>query len=95
MLGSRFPKPDPLHKELEPLPNLLLAKDNMVLLMYDQQEKDPADPSKTYTYSRIEMVRLENGKIQEHWDVGDRRGNAQSWKIDWCSKTGRSDCPKP
>jgi predicted SnoaL-like aldol condensation-catalyzing enzyme len=95
MLGFRFPNPDPLHKELDPLPNLLLAKHNMVLLMYDQQEKDPSDPSRTYTYSRIEMVRLENGRIQEHWDVGDRRGNAQSWKIEWCSKAGRADCPKP
>lgn len=95
MLSSRFPKPEPLHKEIEPLPNLLIAKDNMVLLMYDQAEKDPKDPSKTYTYSRVEMVRVENGKIQEHWDVGDRRENAQSWKLDWCSKSGRKDCPTP
>ena len=95
MLCSRFPKPEPLHKEIDPLPNLLLAKDNMVLLMYDQAEKDPKDPSKTYTYSRVEMVRIENGKIQEHWDVGDRRENSQNWKLEWCGKSGRKDCPKP
>jgi len=95
MLKSRFPKPDEPHKEIDPLPNLLLAKNNMVLLMYDQEEKDPKDPSKTYKWSRVEMVRLQNGKIVEHWDVGDRRVNAQSWKIYWCTKAGRNDCPTP
>ena len=95
MLKSRFPNPDPLHKQIDPLPNLLLAKNNMVLLMYDQQEKDPRDASKSYTWSRFEMVRIANGRIVEHWDVGDRRVNAQSWKIDWCTKAGRKDCPTP
>ena len=93
MLSSRFPKPEPLHKELDPLPNLLLAKGNMVLFMYDEEEKSPG--GKTYPVDRFEMVRFKNGKIEEHWDVANRRVNAQTWKLDWCSKAGRNDCPTP
>ena len=95
MLSSRFPKVDPPHKQIDPLPNLLIAKDNMVLLMYDEEAKDPHDPAKTYTWSRFEMLRFQNGKIQEHWDVGDRRVNSQNWKVEWCAKAGRKDCPTP
>jgi len=91
MLNSRFPKADAPHKQIDPLPNLLIAKDDMVLLMYDQQEKEP----RPYTWSRFEMLRFQNGKIVEHWDVGDRRANSQNWKIDWCVKAGRKDCPTP
>jgi predicted SnoaL-like aldol condensation-catalyzing enzyme len=95
MLHSRFPNVDPPHKQIDPLPNLLIAKDNMVLIMYDSEDKDPRDPSKTYKWSRFEMLRFQNGKIQEHWDVGDRRVNSQNWKLEWCTKSGRKDCPAP
>ena len=93
LLLSRFPKPEPMHKDLDPIPNVILAKGNMVLLGYEADDKDPRDPSKTYRYLRVEMVRLQNGKIQEHWDVGDRRVGAQTWKIEWCMQQGRTDCP--
>jgi predicted SnoaL-like aldol condensation-catalyzing enzyme len=93
MLSSRFPKPEPLHKELDPVPNLLLAKGNMVLFMYDEETKAPNGA--TYQADRFEMVRFKDGKIVEHWDVADRRINAQTWKLDWCTKAGRADCPKP
>ena len=93
MLSSRFPKPEPLHKELDPLPNLLLAKGNMVLFMYDEEAKDAS--GKPYQADRFEMVRFKDGKIAEHWDVANRRVNAQAWKLEWCAKSGRKDCPTP
>lgn len=93
MLSSRFPKPEPLHREIDPLPNLLLAKGSMVLFMYDEETKDAG--GNTYQADRFEMVRLKDGKIVEHWDVANRRVNAQSWKLEWCSKSGRNDCPTP
>jgi predicted SnoaL-like aldol condensation-catalyzing enzyme len=77
------------------LPSLVIAKGDYVILMYDQATKDPNDTSKTYTYHRFEMVRLRDGKIDEHWDIADRRLNSQSWKLAWCSKSGRTDCPQP
>ena len=93
LLSSRFPQPEPLHKELDPLPNLLLAKGNMVLFMYDEEDKDPS--GRSYQVDRFEMVRFKDGRIAEHWDVANRRVNAQTWKLDWCTKAGRNDCPTP
>src|ERR1035438_1096799 len=40
MLNSRFPKADPPHKEIDPLPNLLIAKDNMVLLRSEEHTSE-------------------------------------------------------
>jgi predicted SnoaL-like aldol condensation-catalyzing enzyme len=94
MLKFRLPNKEPLHKELEPIPNMIIAKGDMVLLMYLATDKNPKDPSKTYEYGRFEMVRVAGGKIAEHWDVGDRRVGSQTWKIDWCEKEARNDCPK-
>jgi len=93
--NSRNPTPDPLHKEIMPLPDLLVAKDGMVLMMYDRQEKDPQDASKIVTTSRFEMVRIENGKVKEHWDTADRKSTTIAPVLDWCLKAGRTDCPKP
>jgi predicted SnoaL-like aldol condensation-catalyzing enzyme len=93
LLSGRFPKPEPLHKEIDPLPNLLIAKSNMVLFMYDEEAKDAN--GNAYQADRFEMVRLKDGRIVEHWDVANRRVNAQSWKLDWCTKAGRNDCPTP
>jgi predicted SnoaL-like aldol condensation-catalyzing enzyme len=93
--NSRNPTPDPLHKEITPLPDLLIAKDGMVVMMYDRQEKDPQDASKIITTSRFEMVRIENGKVKEHWDTADRKSTTIAPVLEWCLKAGRSDCPKP
>ena len=91
----RAPKPDPLRKELTSLPDLLIAKGDMILFMYNRETKDPQDPSKNYMRSRFEMVRMENGKVKEHWDVADRKSTTRSAVLDWCIKAGRNDCPKP
>jgi predicted SnoaL-like aldol condensation-catalyzing enzyme len=93
--NSRNPTPDPLHKEIMPLPDLLLAKSGMVLMMYNRQGKHPDDASKIITTSRFEMVRIENGKVKEHWDTADRKSTTIAPVLDWCLKAGRSDCPKP
>ena len=95
LLTSRAPNPEPFHTNVDPVPALLIAKGDFVLLMYDQPVKDPNDTTKTYEYHRFEMVRLRDGKIEEHWDIADRRLNSQNWKLAWCTKAGRTDCPKP
>jgi predicted SnoaL-like aldol condensation-catalyzing enzyme len=38
-------------------------------MMFDREAKDPADPSKTYKYNSFDMVRVDKGMIQEHWDA--------------------------
>jgi predicted SnoaL-like aldol condensation-catalyzing enzyme len=50
-------------KDLATPPDLLLAKNDMVLMMYDQHEKDAQDPDKIVITSRFKMVRIEGGKV--------------------------------
>lgn len=93
LLQSRIPEPKPLFKEQDQIPSLVLANDSFVLFMWDQQVKDSNGGE--YPANRFELMRFKNDKIAEHWDVANRRENAQGWKIEWCMKAGRSDCPTP
>ena len=36
---------------------------------------DPADPSKIYKWNWFDMVRVDNGMIQEHWDMATKPGS--------------------
>ncbi len=49
-------------------PSLTLINGPYSLMMWDRQAKDPDDPSKMYTWNHYDVVRVENGKIKEHWD---------------------------
>ena len=45
------------------------AKGNFVWLVFEHKFKDPKDPSQSvYDYS-FDLFRIQNGKIQEHWDA--------------------------
>ncbi|MEY4933482.1 MAG: hypothetical protein RLZZ403_1802 [Pseudomonadota bacterium] len=65
---SKFAKPEPIKAEWKDKPALILTSGNMVLMMFDRVSKDPADPTKTYKWNWFDMVRVDNGMIQEHWD---------------------------
>jgi len=93
LLQSRIPEPKPLFSEQDQIPSLVLANDNLVMFMWDQKVKDPNGSE--YPANRFELIRFKDGKIAEHWDVANRRENAQDWKIEWCIKAGRNDCPTP
>ena len=32
------------------------------------QEKEPKDPSKSYYWTSFDVMKMQNGKIAEHWD---------------------------
>ncbi len=49
-------------------PALTLIDGPYSLMMWDRMSKDPDDPSKMYTWNHYDVVRMENGKIKEHWD---------------------------
>jgi predicted SnoaL-like aldol condensation-catalyzing enzyme len=49
-------------------PALTLIDGPYSLMMWDRQAKDPDDPSKMYMWNHYDVVRVENGKIKEHWD---------------------------
>ena len=66
---SRIRKPEPLKAEWKTKPTLMFASGSYVFLIVKRAEKDPDDPSKTYPAYWFDMVRVDNGMIQEHWDA--------------------------
>ena len=62
-------------------PVVQFAKGDFVVLIWEREGKDPTDASKTYKYNTYDMLRIENGKVAEHWDYalkakGTPRGGA-------------------
>jgi predicted SnoaL-like aldol condensation-catalyzing enzyme len=59
---------DPPPTRLDPAPVVSGAKGDFVFLIFEQESPDPRDATKTYHHNSFEVLRLENGKVQEHWD---------------------------
>ena len=62
------PPLNPIPNGLSPAPVVEGAKGDFVWLVFEHEAKDPRDPSWTYRYNSVELLRIQNGKIQEHWD---------------------------
>ncbi len=71
MFGRR-PAINPIPAKLDPEPVVRGAKGDYVWLIWEREDKDPRNPANTYHYNTFDVVRLENGKIQEHWDSAQR-----------------------
>lgn len=85
---SKFAKPqNPIPTTLANPPVVKGAKGDYVWLVFEHQDKDPRDPSKTYHYNSFDVLRIQNGKVQEHWD------SAQKMPGSGAVRTGVS--PKP
>jgi predicted SnoaL-like aldol condensation-catalyzing enzyme len=74
---SRRPPVNPIPEKLDPPAPVAGAKGDFIWLIMEHQDKDPRDPSKTYYYNSFDVYRLnssgkEKGKIQEHWDTGQK-----------------------
>ncbi len=68
-----FGKPvNPIPTELKPEPVVRGAKGDFVWLVWEREAKDPRDPSKTYHFNTFDILRIQNGKVQEHWDSAKR-----------------------
>jgi predicted SnoaL-like aldol condensation-catalyzing enzyme len=66
---SRLGPPiNPIPATLASPPAVQFAKGDFVALVWEREGKDPVDPSKTYKYNTYDLLRLQNGKVQEHWD---------------------------
>jgi predicted SnoaL-like aldol condensation-catalyzing enzyme len=59
---------NPIPTALSPAPVVTAAKGDFVILIFEQESPDPRDPSKTYHHNSFEVIRIANGKVQEHWD---------------------------
>jgi len=66
--GRMGPPVNPIPAKLSSEPVVRFAKGDFVFLVWEREGKDPADASKTYKYNTYDLLRIENGKVQEHWD---------------------------
>ncbi len=64
----------PLRDEWRTPPTLTLISGNFYLKFDERFEDDPANPSRQTAYYRFDMVRVDDGLIQEHWDVAFPNG---------------------
>jgi len=65
---SLGPPIEPIPDRLQNPPVVAGAKGNFVWLVFEHKFKNPADSSQSvYEYS-FDLFRIQNGKIQEHWD---------------------------
>ncbi len=66
---SKIRKPEPIKAEWKDKPELTIVSGSYVFMMFKREEKNPDDPTKTYPAYWFDMVRVDNGMIQEHWDA--------------------------
>jgi len=72
MVSRRQPLEIPATLPRSETPVLTLSQGDIVTLVFERQAPDPQDPSKNYHYNSIDIFRVRNGKIVEHWD-GSRK----------------------
>lgn len=85
---GKFAKPkNPIPATMTNPPVVKGAKGDYVWLIFEHEDKDPRDASKTYHYNSFDVLRIQNGKVQEHWD------SAQKMPGSGAVATGQS--PKP
>jgi predicted SnoaL-like aldol condensation-catalyzing enzyme len=66
--GRRPEDAKPIKDEWIDPPVLILVNGPYCLVMMQRTAKDPDDPSKTYQWNHFNVVRVEKGMIEEHWD---------------------------
>jgi len=66
---KKFAKPmNPIPATMPNMPVVAGAKGDFVWLIFEEEKKHPSTPGKTYYNDSLEVLRIENGKVQEHWD---------------------------
>jgi predicted SnoaL-like aldol condensation-catalyzing enzyme len=65
---------NPIPKTMPPdrMPVVSGAKGDFVWLIFEHEDKDPRNPANTYHYNSFDVLRIENGKVQEHWDSAQK-----------------------
>ncbi|WP_295721131.1 ester cyclase [Mucilaginibacter sp.] len=65
---SKFAKPLPISATIKANLISIVAEGDWVVLSFREEHPDPKAPGKKYTTASFEMLRVEDGKIAEHWD---------------------------
>lgn len=61
-------KPTPIPAKIKSQVVSVVAEGDLVTVAFVREQKDPKDPSKTYTTTWFDQWRILNGKADEHWD---------------------------
>lgn len=61
----------PVRAEIDNLVTLI-AEGDLVILAFRRELPDPQNPEQNYTTTWFDMLRIEDGKIAEHWDFGTK-----------------------
>ncbi len=46
----------------------VLAEGDLVMVAFPSEQPDPVEPGKTYSTTWFDMFRIQDGKVDEHWD---------------------------
>jgi predicted SnoaL-like aldol condensation-catalyzing enzyme len=65
-------QPQPVEPTLRRKVTAIIAEGDIVVVASPRELPDPKDQSKRYTTTAIEMYRIENAKIAEHWDANTK-----------------------
>jgi predicted SnoaL-like aldol condensation-catalyzing enzyme len=68
-LGPAEPIPDRLPNP----PAVAFGKGDYVVLVWNHSAVDPTNPRQTYNYNSFDCLRIQNGKVQEHWDDAQKQ----------------------
>ncbi len=63
--------PQPVKPEIDDLVTMIAEKD-LVILAFRRELPDPDNEGQSYTTTWFDMLRIEDGKIAEHWDFGTK-----------------------
>jgi len=66
---SKFNNPQPIADSVKGPLIAIVAEGNLVVLVYKLELPDPNDPTKKYITTSFDMLRIEKGKLVEHWDA--------------------------
>ena len=68
------PQVNPIPKQLptDQMPVVMGARGDYVWLIFEHEDKDPRNPANTYHYNSFDVLRVQNGKVQEHWDSAQK-----------------------
>src|ERR1700733_12661611 len=65
---TKYVKPQPIADTIKAPLIAIVAEGDLVVLTFKQVRPDPKEKGKEYTTTWFDMLRVENGKIAEHWD---------------------------
>jgi len=70
---SKFAKPQPIVDTIKAPVIAIVAEGNLVVTGFAATLPEPTDSTKTYTTTWFDMFRIENGKLEEHWDGAQKQ----------------------